>query len=335
MKSEERHRLQETELHKLGRHARDFWESFVKDYGKAILIGIGVACLVAAIVFWWLMSSAAAEAERWKDVIIASFETNPSQSLIQLERAADLHADTPAGQWAALLEAERALRRGVEMTRTDRKASVDELTRARDSFTRLAASDSDMIQERRAFGMACCLEALSGVDLTIDEKRQATEAYGKNVSTKDALDAYKKFVEDYGPQDAAAEAGGGSIFVPFAEERIKALSTERAETFYAMYREEYPKPGDLRRPQDGLPSSSDDREEEMMQELEATVKEAERNAKRQNLEGPELKDLGPNPFEDPPSPTPQDKSKPAPPAEAEKNPPEKPAEPKAGSPNEK
>lgn len=313
MKSEERHRLQETELHKLGRHLREFWESFARNYAKIALIGVGVVCLVAAIVAWWLISSASAEAERWKDVILASFDTDPSQSLIQLERAADLYADTPAGEWAALMEAERALRQGVGMTRTDRKASVDELTRARDSFARLENSDSELIRERRAIGMACCLEALAGVDLTIDENRQATEAYGENVSVKDALDAYKKFVETYGGEET--ETGSGpSIFVPFAEDRIEALSTNRADDFYAMYREEYPKPGDRPAPEDGIPSRPEDSEAETYRELENMVREAEENAKRQP-DGPTLESPGPNPFEDP--------------AEAEKSQPAEPAEPKS------
>lgn len=249
MKSEERHRLQETELEKLGRRARDFWETFSKYYGKTVFIGIGVASILAVIAAWWYISSESAQAQRWKDVITASFDPNPSQSLIQLERAAGLHSDYPAGQWAALMEAERALREGIRMTREDRPASIDELTRARESFTQLATSESELIQERRAFGMARCLEALAGVDLTRSGEGESDNETGPNVTVEEARLAYEKFVEDYGQQ--GEEAGPTSIFLSLAEERVEALQTQRVQTFYAMYRELNPTPEDRETPEDG------------------------------------------------------------------------------------
>jgi len=258
MKSEERHRLQETELEKLGRRARDFWENFSKNYGKSVFIGIGVASILAVIGAWWYMSAEAAQAQRWKDVITASFDRNPSQSLIQLERAADLHSEYPAGQWAALMEAERALREGIRMTREDWQASIDELTRARGTFTELASSDSELIQERRAFGMARCLEALACFDLSGrgDDESESDNETAKNVTVEEARLAYEKFVEDYGQQ--GEEAGPTSIFLSLAEERVEALKTERVPAFYTMYREDIdlPTPEDRKTPEDGRPPTS-------------------------------------------------------------------------------
>lgn len=237
MKSEERHRLQESELEKWGRHARSFWESFAENYLKTALIAVLIVCAIAVGLAWYFISSANSQAERWNEVISASFDQDPSQSLVQLSNAATNYPDYPAGQWAALLQAEGALSEGIHLSRTNRPAAVEELLRARDAFTNLANADSEVLQERRAFGFARTLEALAGVDVSKDDK-------GKNVQgVEDAFNEYEKFVEQY-PE---------SIFVPMAENRIQALKNPQTKDFYAWYREQYPRPEDQRRPDEGKP----------------------------------------------------------------------------------
>lgn len=240
MKSEERHRLQETELEKLGRHAQEFWESFLKDYAKIALIGIGAVILVGVIIFWWLSSSRANEAERWNEVISASFDNDPAKSIEQFALTADKYPNHPAGQWAALMEAERALSQGIQTARTNRKTSVSELVQARDALAKLADAKSDLIQERRLFGLARCLEALAGVDVS-------GEKTGENVKGVDeAIQAYELFLQRY----------PDSIFASLAENRIAALKTERAQDFYAWFREQNPNPEDFKTPEDGTPPGS-------------------------------------------------------------------------------
>ncbi len=235
MKSEERHRLQETELVKWGKSAREFWESFLKDTGKIIVIGLGVVCLVAGIILWWLSSSAAKEAERWKEVLSATFDNDPSKSIELFAQTANKYPNHPAGEWAALMEAERALSQGIQYSRTNRKSSVSELVQAREAFAKLTDSKSDLIQERRLFGLARCLETLAGVDVSEEEA-------GENVEgVEEAIAAYEQFLERY-PE---------SIFASFAEDRIAALKTDRAQDFYAWYREQNPNPDDLKTPADG------------------------------------------------------------------------------------
>lgn len=236
MKSEERHRLHESELEKLGRHAHSFWETSLKDYAKTALIAVAVAVVVAGGLTWYFVSSNNSRAERWNKVISASFDQDPSQSLVQLENAATNYADYPAGQWAALELAEGALSEGIRLSRTNRPAAVEELVRARDTFAKLASADSEELQERRAFGMARTLEALAGVDVSKDEK-------GDNVKgVEDALSAYEKFVKDY----------PDSIFVSLADNRIKALKKPETQKFYTWYRDQYPRPEDRSQPKDGM-----------------------------------------------------------------------------------
>lgn len=236
MKSEERHRLQETELEKWGRHAHSFWETFLKDYAKIALAAVLVVCVIAGVLTWYFVSSANEKAERWNEVITASFDQDPSQSLVQLSDAASNFPDHPAGQWAALLQAEGALSEGIRLTRTNRPAAVEELLRARDSFANLANAESEILQERRAFGMARTLEALAGVDVSKDDK-------GQNVKgVEEALTKYDEFVTQYPT----------SIFVPLAESRIKALKDPQTQDFYAWYRDQYPRPEDRPEPKDGF-----------------------------------------------------------------------------------
>jgi hypothetical protein len=240
MKSEERHRLQETELEKLGRRAQDFWDSFAKDYAKIALVGIGVVCLIGGILIWWMSSSAANEAERWNEVLSASFNSDPAKSLEQFAMTADKYPRHPAGQWAALMEAERSLSEGIQTARTNRKTSVSELLQAREAYNQLADSKSDLIQERRLFGLARTLETLAGVDVS-------GEKNGENVeSVDDAIQAYQLFLQRH-PE---------SIFASLAESRIKALKTGRAQDFYAWFREQNPNPEDFKTPEDGTSPGS-------------------------------------------------------------------------------
>ncbi len=281
MKSEERHRLQETELEKWGRHAHDFWDSFLKDYAKIAGIALALVLLIGGGILWWLNSSSANDAERWQEVLSASFANDPSKAIEDFAATAEKFPDHPAGQWAGLMEAERALSEGIRTSRTNRKASISELNQARAAFGKLSESKSELLQERRLFGLARCLETLAGVDVS-------GEKGGENVKgVADAVTAYEQFLERY----------PDSIYTSLAENRITALKTERAKDFYAWYREQAPNPADLKTPQDGgspgslppghpalptghppigsgpaFPTAPPVTEDSMMQELESVVK---------------------------------------------------------------
>jgi hypothetical protein len=158
------------------------------------------------------------------------------------------------------------------------------LAQAREAFAKLAQSKSDLIQERRLFGLARCLETLAGVDVS-------QEKAGENVKgVDDAIGAYELFLQRY----------PDSIFASLAENRIAALKTGRAQDFYAWYREQNPNPEDLETPKDGgspgsLPPghppissgpppigpsfpSEPVTEDSMMRELESLVKGAKEKA---------------------------------------------------------
>ena len=270
MKSEERHRLQETELEKWGRHARESWESFVKGYGKSVFIGVAVACLVAVIVIWWTISSSAAKEQRWTAMLAAN-------SAEDFAEVAGKYPSDPVGEWARLKEAEQSLNTGIQLSPINRQGSVSELVKAHEAFTKLAGTKSDLIEERRLFGLARCLETLAGVDVGKS---------GENVKGVDkAVEAYERFVDQF----------SDSIYRPFAEERIKDLKTKRAKEFYAWFREQNPNPEDIKLPEDGKPRSPGElpfghppispkfppktatpaTEDSMMQELESLVKQGQ------------------------------------------------------------
>ena len=239
MKSEERHRLQETELEKWGRQAQQFWESFMKDYAKIALIGIAAICLIGGIVIWRLSVSAAQEGNAWHEVISATFNNDSAKSIEQFALTAEQYKDHPAGHWAALMEAERALSQGIQTARTNREASVQELVRARAAFNQLAEAKSDLIQERRLFGLARTLETLAGVD--VSDKKDAENVKG----VEEAIEAYELFLQRH----------PDSIFASLAEDRISALKTDRAQDFYVWFREQNPVPEDRTTPADGGPGS--------------------------------------------------------------------------------
>jgi hypothetical protein len=319
MKSEERHRLQETELEKLGRHAQDFWESFLKDYAKIAVIGIGVACVLAGILLWWWSSSYANEAERWNEVLAASFDSDPAKSIEQLALTADKYPSHPAGQWAGLMEAERALSAGIQTARTNRKTSISELVQAREAYVSLADSKSELIQERRLFGLARCLETLAGVD--VREEKGAENVKGVD----DAITAYGQFLERY-PE---------SIFATLAENRIKALKTPGAQDFYAWYRDQDPNPEDFKTPEDtglpaghppigtgpSFPTGPPSTEESVVQELESIVKRAKEKANQERApDFPTTNEPPKGPALIPPNTDDKKPEEPAPPKTEEKKP---------------
>ncbi len=246
----------------------------MESYGKTVFIGVGLASIVAVVVIWWTMSATAAKEERWTSMLAAD-------SAEDFAEVASQYPNDPVGHWALLKEAERALNSGIEMSPIDRRGSVSELVKAHEAFTKLADTKSDLIEERRLFGLARCLETLAGVD--VGESGQNVKGVDK------AVEAYQRFVDQF----------PDSIYRPFADERIKDLKTKRAQEFYAWFREQNPNPKDFELPDDGksLPGSTrlppnhppispgapmfppaPVTEESMMQELDSLVKQGQEKA---------------------------------------------------------
>jgi hypothetical protein len=223
MKSEERHRLQENELERFGRHAR----AWIEKYGLMTAVAIvGVAVIVGGIVLW-VRGHRESQAQRWDRMITAN---DPSI----FGEIADEHPESTVGRWARLMEAQQALAEGIQLSLTDREGAVVELLAARKAFNEVlnAGDASALIRERALFGQAQTLETLAGVQ--VDKKDKPVQG------VEPAIKAYQELVQDF----------PNSVYVPDAKARIAALKSDEVQEFYAWFREQNPSPADRVGPQD-------------------------------------------------------------------------------------
>ena len=251
----------------------------MQSYGKSVFIGVGVLCLIAVIIIWWTISASAAREQRWTGMLTAN-------SVEDFAEVASKYPNDPVGHWARLKEAEQALSSAIQMSPIDRQGSVSELVKAHEAFTKLAGTKSELIEERRLFGLARCLETLAGEDVGKS---------GENVKGVDkAIEAYQRFTDQF----------PDSIYRPFAEDRIQDLKSKRAKDFYAWFREQNPNPEDFKMPEDGKPlpgspgglppghppispkspptSAPPVTEEKMMRELDSLVNEGRESQEKAN-----------------------------------------------------
>jgi len=231
MKAEERHRLHENELHRLTEHARERSRPFFEQYGTTLLLALAAVLVVIAAIVWWTKSSDAGAAAGWQD-LSAAFR-KPSQTAEDFANVAELYPGTTAAAWAKLNEGEAHLQSGVESLFTDKDGAVRDLEDAQAAFE--AALDAKLndaqLRVRALYGLARTLEATSDGNL------------------KPALDRYEEIVRQY----------PDTVYEGLAQERIDALQSSDAKSFYAWFSKQKPAPKDaLSRPADSglLPGTS-------------------------------------------------------------------------------
>lgn len=222
MKSEHRHELAENDLSKL--LAR--WGAEFDKHANTILSVLIVIALVAAGIIYWTRTSAATSAAGWTDLTRAGTAED-------FQNVAEDYSGTPVALWATLRAGDGFLREGIRLSLTDRTASDERLTQARDSYDALLknATAPAVVREQALLGYAVTLETLSDGD------------------TSQAVAAYEKLLEEF-PQ---------SRFARYATDRVAELRTGGAQDFYAWYHQLKPTRPDRPGPQDQLsvPDGSD------------------------------------------------------------------------------
>lgn len=219
MDSEHRHQLQQNDL----AHASMKMANFFEVHGTKIVGAIAV--LVVAAIIWvvWANSAIDSEVEAWTALSTAIQSNEPSAETFG--SVADRFADSPAGAWARLQEAELAYETGLPLMFRDREAGTTDLERAEKAFQQVLdnKSASATARERALFGLAKTKESLCTGD------------------TDPVIAVYRKLLQEFPT----------TIYKTYADERIKALESDGAKAFYAWWGEQKPRPSSLPRPADG------------------------------------------------------------------------------------
>jgi len=192
-------------------------------YSKTILIVVVAAVIAAGAYVFWQRSAAAQKQVGWDEFALSRA---PDDYLA----LADKYPDRPVGQWARLHAGRQFLEEGLRQSLTNRSASDERLKQAKAAYEQLLKkNDNPRLREEALYGLATSLEALS------------------DGNSKDALQAYEQLLQDY-PESQHRK---------WAKERVAALKTKNAESFYAWFRKQNPKPADRPSPMD-IPSNPPD-----------------------------------------------------------------------------
>lgn len=235
MKSEERHRLQENEVERVLNRALPVVSTFWQKNQKLIMSVGGAAALgiVAAII--WSSSGDESDTGPWTAMYRAlglevSGDPDATRNLENLADSTDF-ADSQAVVWAKLRAAQSHLQSGIGYMFTNRKAGTGELTEAKELFQSIIddSSSPPAARERSLFGLATCIESLSGQD------------------TQPAIAAYEKVILDF-PE---------TVYLELIDERIETLKKSSTREFYAWFSKQEPKPGDRSTPTDLGPLGGD------------------------------------------------------------------------------
>ena len=177
---------------------------------------IAVAAFFAALIYWWRTTSAA-EAIAWNDFFI-------SGSVDSYSEVASTHEGTRAAQWAKLYEAEGYLNGALKDSFTNREKANTDLKKARELFEELlTANPGHEAREKILFGLARTQEFTSAGKL--DE----------------AISTYETLLKDF-PE---------TFYRKEVESRITHLKSAGAQSFYAWFGQQNPKPEDPAKPKDG------------------------------------------------------------------------------------
>lgn len=208
--------LKTNELEKLAAQAAPV----IEKYKEAIIYSICALMLAFSAWYYMTQTSQTANSAGWSKLISAD-------DVDEYGTVASQHKGEAPGQWALLNEATILLNQGIRGSFTDREGAVSDLTAAEEKYRELLNQKGlpDSLEERALFGLARCLETLSGKE------------------TDDAIKAYQTFLDRF----------PDSIYKPVVEEQIEALSEEDGKKFYAWFQSQNPKPSDPAKPSDGQP----------------------------------------------------------------------------------
>ncbi len=190
----------------------------IEPYSSQLL----VAFVAIALLFggWIYMSRTSGQVSTvgWKEF---ASTTAPSD----FKAIAEKHPNAPVATWALLQAARGYTSEGLQQALTNREASDESLGEARDAYKQLLDRGQKVPPEAREealFGMATCLEALSGAD------------------TSEAVAAYETLLKEF-PQTRHRR---------WADRRIAILKQPQTEAFYAWFRKQNPTPDDRPLPKD-------------------------------------------------------------------------------------
>lgn len=190
----------------------------IEPYTNLILIGFITVTIVGVGLIWWSRTEDASRSAGWQRFLA----TRAPDDFVLL---ANEYGNSKLGHWARLEAGRGFLDEGLSLATTNRSASDERLTHAKDAFQQLLTGRAQVsagIREEALFGMATTLEVLSGGE------------------TEPAVQAYQQLVQEF----------PNSRHVPWAQNRIDVLQSSNAEQFYAWFRAQDLKPSDRPAPRD-------------------------------------------------------------------------------------
>src|SRR5579871_5366642 len=214
MKSEQRHELQTNELSKLADRMGNLFETY---YNQILWTVVGVLLVGAGYTFW-SRTTRNAEASAWTE--ISSCRT--PEDFADVVRK---HPNTTTAAWARLHEADLLLSSGIHDVFSSREKANKDLQRAKTVFEEIVNSSStpDTVRERALFGLARTLESTSDGD--------------EGPSVK----AYQTLLDKF----------PATVYKTEAQNRIEALKTSGAQSFYTWFHQQKPEPPKPPKPKDG------------------------------------------------------------------------------------
>jgi len=250
MKSEHRHELKTNELEKLTGKLKPFFEQ----HGLKIALAVSAVVVVVAGVTFWTRNLAAAKTAGWSEL----YSANSAESYLDVAEKENL-SGKPVADWARLQAAEGYLQTGIQQSLQNREGDrglVSDLSEARKNFDAVLNSKAatGKMRERALYGLACCLEAMAGVN-----QRTTVVKSSPAELLAEAIKAYKRFVEDY-PDSLLNLKRYEDEKLGRLEQRIRFLESQDTGNFYVWFRTQNPKTKDRRGPFDnpfGQPGAGD------------------------------------------------------------------------------
>jgi len=190
-------------------------------YASQILIACVVIAIVLVAIFLWRRASHSRDVAAWT----AFSESRSPEDYLAI---ADKHSSADVGSWARLEAGKLYLQEGLSQALVNRESSDASLKKAQLAFETLLNQKTSPVESRQEalYGLATTLEALSDGD------------------SKSALEAYESLLKEF----------PNSPHKLWAESRIEQLKTGDAQSFYAWFRKQNPKPADRPGPKD-IPGS--------------------------------------------------------------------------------
>lgn len=169
MKTERRHELQTNVL----ADKLNDWIEAAEPYSRAILGGIvAVVVVIFAVVY-----VSAQQSERTTRAWDRVFEGLGSGDTNLLSDMANKYPRTPVGEWAQLMTADVALRRGTDQIFKNKTEAHEEIRKAADLYQQLLAGSEEIV-ERATYGLARAHEALGDLNTARGEYKAVAEAGG-------------------------------------------------------------------------------------------------------------------------------------------------------------